>query len=142
MKRASVFNTRIKKVEIVKRYAFTKFLVPSSITTTITLLHRPIIFPSHPFSILTTTQMPLKKKQRGSSVLEASTPIAQTPGETHHNDNATPKLAELDSELWTNEEEISLFKGMIRWKPVGVFSFSLSPFQRRARPAQKKLYGC
>ena len=31
---------------------------------------------------------------------------------------------EMLSNAWSDEQEISLFKGMIRWKPVGAFYFT------------------
>lgn len=63
-----------------------------------------------------------KKKTRGS-LAKASTPI--------RDDDAmavdTPEVAETPQEdtydilknLWTDEQETSLFKGIIRWKPAG-----------------------
>jgi DASH complex subunit ASK1 len=42
--------------------------------------------------------------------------IAETPGVT-----AEPKQERnnISTELWTDEQETSLFKGIIRWKPAG-----------------------
>ena len=64
-------------------------------------------------------EMPPRKKARLESQA-ASTPSVSTPA-------AEEKLAEdippeLDPDLWTDEQEIALFKGMIKWKPVGVSS--------------------
>lgn len=66
--------------------------------------------------------MPPRKKAR-ESALDASNPIVNEnvvaildtsqPGE--------PKKASYDilKDPWTDEQEISLFKGLIRWKPAG-----------------------
>lgn len=72
-----------------------------------------------------TSAMPPKKKGHQSSKA-ASAPsgdvveptVAETPALTKadYGKNKTEKDA------WTDEQEISLFKGMIRWKPVGSFS--------------------
>ena len=68
--------------------------------------------------------MPPRKKVRVSSTAEPSTPSAATPRdisqapEKPHDD----RPIDIEPELWTDEEEISLFKGMVRWKPVGPFS--------------------
>lgn len=68
--------------------------------------------------------MPPKKRGRLSS-RAASTPsgdTAETPAEER------PASAKVDAAIndvvsnpWTDEQETSLFKAMIRWKPVGSF---------------------
>ncbi|MCJ1431493.1 hypothetical protein MMC27_000846 [Xylographa pallens] len=77
--------------------------------------------------------MPPKKKARLSS-RAASTLSAETPAETMSiaDDKATPAkenqsptkdpspIKDLLADPWTDEQEISLFKGMIKWKPVGM----------------------
>lgn len=70
--------------------------------------------------------MPPKKKARLSSHA-ASTPTENVPISVEE----TPTPMEVDSsreELivgpWTDEQETSLFKSMVRWKPVGPFSYS------------------
>ena len=76
--------------------------------------------------------MPPKKKARLPS-LAASTPSIETPAELHPvaGDNGAPAKGEegasndILTDPWTDEQEISLFKGMIKWKPVGPFSFAL-----------------
>jgi MRG-binding protein len=68
--------------------------------------------------------MPPRKKARVTAQ-KASTPaqdedsvVVNTP-ETE----TTLKKPEYDplKDLWTDEQEISLFKGIIRWKPAGEF---------------------
>jgi len=79
--------------------------------------------------------MPPKKKlrlsSRAPSLLSVETPtetVVATEGDdtamAHQNKSDDPK-----TDPWTDEQEISLFKGMIKWKPVGL-SFLL---QRIAR---------
>ena len=72
--------------------------------------------------------MPPKKKTRLSS-RAASTLSTETPADTPSgpDDKVSPrkedeaKQKENIADPWTDEQEISLFKGMIRWKPVGLF---------------------
>ena len=71
--------------------------------------------------------MPPRKKPRLSS-RAASTPSADNvpdplqvmlkPGSPLKNEQTSP---DAEADPWTDEQEISLFKGMIRWKPVGPF---------------------
>lgn len=69
--------------------------------------------------------MPPKKKARLSS-RAASTPSGElleippraSEPRTPVKDEQTG--AELPRDVWTDEQETSLFKGMIRWKPVGL----------------------
>ncbi|MCJ1287978.1 hypothetical protein MMC26_007331 [Xylographa opegraphella] len=77
--------------------------------------------------------MPPRKKARLSS-RAASTLSAETPAETMSaaDDKATPAkenqspskdpspTEDLLADPWTDEQVISLFKGMIKWKPVGM----------------------
>lgn len=66
--------------------------------------------------------MPPKKKVRQPS-RAASTPA----GDAVEEDTPTLMKEDLGTEsvardAWTDEQETSLFKSMIRWKPVGSFS--------------------
>ena len=70
--------------------------------------------------------MPPKKKAR-LSFRVASTPavdnaevsqLAEKIPSQIKDEGFSPETA---SDPWTDEQEISLFKGMIRWKPVGWF---------------------
>ncbi|KAK4892655.1 hypothetical protein LTR27_008931 [Elasticomyces elasticus] len=59
--------------------------------------------------------MPPRKKAKISPTA-SPTPVSnpQTPAEA---DNASPAS---DCELWTDEEELGLFKGLMTWKPTGI----------------------
>ena len=88
---------------------------------------------------ITVYQMPPKKKARLIS-RAASTLSAETPAETMSatDDKATPAredrspmkdpspVKDLLADPWTDEQEISLFKGMVRWKPVGPFPYTIN----------------
>ena len=74
--------------------------------------------------------MPPKRKVRHPS-RAASTPsadVAERPVEETQtplkNDVANTAIV---PDSWTDEQETSLFKGMIRWKPVGPFSHTELP---------------
>lgn len=65
--------------------------------------------------------MPPRKKARRA----ASTPSRQA---AEHVVEEAPEPMDIDSgkedfalDAWTDEQEISLFKSMVRWKPVGWF---------------------
>ena len=59
--------------------------------------------------------MPPKKKTRQPST---TAPAAAGDDTEDHAKDASPILDE-EGEFWTDEQEASLFKGMISWKPVG-----------------------
>ncbi|MCJ1365796.1 hypothetical protein MMC16_004921 [Acarospora aff. strigata] len=70
--------------------------------------------------------MPPKKKARLPSgavstpsrdTQEAQTPVSATPDVAPKENTITTNLLD---DPWTDEQETSLFKGMIRWKPVGM----------------------
>ncbi|KAH0534032.1 hypothetical protein FGG08_007367 [Glutinoglossum americanum] len=42
-----------------------------------------------------------------------ATPVAETPA-------TTPAVPALQADPWTDEQEISLFKGVVNWKPAGM----------------------
>ena len=69
--------------------------------------------------------MPPKKKAR-LSTRAASTPTRNTA--EHVDDPPTPIGIESGKDdfvldPWTDEQETSLFKSMVRWKPVGPFFY-------------------
>ena len=93
--------------------------------------------------------MPPKKKARLSSRAASSpsvdTPIQSTPVATLAPTSSSRKVLtkdshghgdviSLDPDPWTDEQEIALFKGMIRWKPVGSSSSTSWPQRLNARP--------
>ncbi len=71
--------------------------------------------------------MPPKKKPRRASQ-GLSTPSIADPTETlqasaSKADSQAPKH-DVVADPWTDEEETALLKGIIRWKPVGVFNIA------------------
>ncbi|KAK4972935.1 hypothetical protein LTR42_006229 [Elasticomyces elasticus] len=58
--------------------------------------------------------MPPRKKAK-TSLTASPTPVSNPP--TPAADNASPAS---DNELWTDEEELGLFKGLMTWKPTGI----------------------
>ena len=68
--------------------------------------------------------MPPKKKQRVESQPASTPSAAPTPTEEKSQlEPARPPV--LDPDPWTDEQEIALFKGIIKWKPVGVCSLCM-----------------
>ena len=79
--------------------------------------------------------MPPKKKARLSS-RATSTPTGNAvPQIEDAHTPMDPKLSPDDGILdpWTDEQETSLFKSVIRWKPVGSFSYRIKEGYLRAK---------
>ncbi|KAF1345273.1 chromatin modification-related protein EAF7-domain-containing protein [Delphinella strobiligena] len=75
--------------------------------------------------------MPPKKKSSISNATSPPPPTSttksqsiaeETPGDTEADEEATQAAfdAQILSDPWTDEEEIGLFKGLIKWKPTGI----------------------
>ena len=71
--------------------------------------------------------MPPRKKARLSS-RAASSPSAETPKEATPaaspkatTEATEPERPALAPDPWTDEQETALFKGIVKWKPVGKF---------------------
>lgn len=73
--------------------------------------------------LLVRSDMPPKRKRRPPSQA-ASTPAGNTAEDVVKTDAQSKEASErmsLQDDPWTDEQETALFKGMIRWKPVGLF---------------------
>lgn len=69
--------------------------------------------------------MPPKKKARRSSRAASGLSGSVVEGVTLEKSTAQPTengLSVLENDGWTDEQESVLFKGMVRWKPVGLFA--------------------
>lgn len=70
--------------------------------------------------------MPPKKKARRSSRAASGLPGNLAEGVTAERNPAPPVedgLSGLENDQWTDEQEAALFKGMVRWKPVGMHKY-------------------
>lgn len=77
--------------------------------------------------------MPPKKKAKGTA-RAASTPVADEHAMVIDSPTVESKAVqepaqrndELLNDPWTDEQETSLFKGIMKWKPNGMFDFDSS----------------
>lgn len=73
--------------------------------------------------------MPPRKRARVSQAaspdrsVQADTPAAAENSPEKHDDDEKEGITEEQrqlADLWTDDEEIGLFKGLMRWKPTGM----------------------
>lgn len=67
--------------------------------------------------------MPPKKRPRLSSRAASATPQADNPANTPASTESAKPGTEYDlvTDPWTDEQETALLKGIIKWKPIGLF---------------------
>lgn len=99
------------------------------------LATNPLVTPTRR-PIKSDQDMPPKKKARLPSgtvstpsieTQDAQTPIPATPDAATKVGTATLDLL---NDPWTDEQETSLYKGVIRWKPVGQSECTVIPMKR------------
>jgi MRG-binding protein len=84
--------------------------------------------------------MPPRKRARGGANATVSTPTAaksddamdvDTPQPSTPSKSAAAKtpVVDIHNDAWTDDQLSSLFKGVIRWKPAGMYTF-LNPLCR------------
>lgn len=77
-----------------------------------------IFVTSHSFEARNDRTMPPKRRTRGATPaqeIDENAMVIDTPEPA----STTATKAELGNDPWTDEQETSLFKGVIKWKPAG-----------------------
>jgi hypothetical protein len=63
--------------------------------------------------------MPPKRKTKASSAATPAAEVEENAMEIDMPETSAPAKPDPMNELWTDEQETSLFKGIIKWKPSG-----------------------
>lgn len=63
--------------------------------------------------------MPPKKKTKVNSAATPAAEVEENAMEIDTPETSAPTKPDPMNELWTDEQETSLFKGIIKWKPSG-----------------------
>lgn len=90
--------------------------------------------------------MPPKKKARGASqtastpnttksedAMDIDTPRSSTPSKRAQSSIPPMPSIDIHNDMWTDDQLSSLFKGVIRWKPAGIY-LPLPPRPRAPAP--------